>query len=175
MGNRDFQRKLSVLEANQLIRQFKAHLKCWKVSLQHGDILNFELGRRVWEPWSDSRKGGSLVGSACLTLKGSNWIIFEQGIPLYNFADVTRELADNEIMDAFLAKTLSSVDIIHPVNLIFLFEGGPTVEMKMKQKNQLEVNLDLFNLFLPDKTVITCDNGGVLRISNSDVPIARDE
>jgi hypothetical protein len=56
----------------RIIKMFSEYLICWKVGLQYGSRLYFEMGKPLEQ---EIKSGVKVVGTSTLILEGYNWII----------------------------------------------------------------------------------------------------
>ena len=152
----DPMRLLSNSDLTHLIESFAEYLTCWKVGLQYGSQMVFDMGPM----FEHQLKPGLPVteGSCELILEGYDWKIFDRMRDLIASSDtVSEEIVRDRIDPAFLKTVLQSVKFNRQNKELFIeFSNGLLIASAAQLSGEY-VDDTLCILVLPDGRVLSCD------------------
>lgn len=132
-------------EIIELIKPFSP-LNCWKVGLQYGSSIYFEMKDKSTTKMLD----GSVedVGTCRLVIYARSWLIQENKNTIVKSDDVTREIAENDLNKKFLENELLYISFANKNIVLAVFSSNLNIALSVAmQKNDTD---NLLHLTLPD-------------------------
>lgn len=141
-------------EIAAILSAFARHLVCWRVGLQYGSRIYFDMGER----WSERIKGdlSGAIGSSNLVLEGYRWTISKQGHELVNSEKVSPRIVDDQLQDVFVGERLERLEFIKTKQeLVAKFTGGIAIHSPASLRDEY-IDDCLCIFLLPDGRVLSC-------------------